>query len=152
MSPIDNEFDVTEVVVKTPAPKKAKKNLVLKNVSDKEMNPDDYFYSETEEKAKIPESFNDVCGMPVMREDLVEVFNEVFNPKDNILFYKPLDKEVYIIIIPLKYSTSVGKTHESVNGDFQKHAISFIGEGSVNIDTMRSKLKRILNFVNFVAR
>jgi hypothetical protein len=155
----ENEFDV-----KVPAPvatatvktavvdKKAKKQPVLKNVEGKDMKPEDYFYAEGDSKAVTPVSFNDVVGMPVTREDLIETFNNVFKPEDNVLFYKTIDKEVYIIIIPIKYSTTVGRMHESINGDFQKHAISFIAEGSVNLVTFQAKLKRILPFVNFVAR
>jgi len=65
------------------------------------------------------------------------------------LFYRQLDKEVYIIIIPLKYSMEVGEKQDSLDGDFQKHAISFLNEGSVNLDTLRLKLEKILNFVNY---
>lgn len=145
---VENEFEVPEVV----APAKKNKTLVLRNLSNKDVKPEDYFYAENNGKGKIPVSFNDMCGLPVMREDLVEIFNEVFNPKDDILFYKSNNKEVYIIIIPLRYSTTVGRTHDSINGDFQKHAISFIGEGSVNLDTLRAKLKRIVPFVDFNKR
>lgn len=153
----DNEFevDLTKVANKAPAPtvdKKAKKQPILKNVEGKDMKPEDYFYAEGDSKAVTPVSFNDVCGLPVTREDLIETFNNVFKPEDNVLFYKTIDKEVYIVIIPIKYSTTVGRMHESINGDFQKHAISFIAEGSVNITTFQAKLKRILPFVNFVAR
>jgi len=154
----DNEFevDVTKVTVNKPAapaaPKTNKKQPVLKNVEGKDMKPEDYFYAEEGSKAITPASFNDVVGLPVTREDLIETFNNVFKPEDNVLFYKTVDKEVYIVIIPIKYSTTVGRMHESINGDFQKHAISFIAEGSVNLVTFQAKLKRILPFVNFVAR
>lgn len=176
VAPEDDEFDVTEEegdglqldvkkekdvkteksketeVVKKPVAKivtNPKKKILLKNVLGEDVLEEDYFYSQEGVKGKAPVSFNDVCGNPVEREDLLEVFNSVFDINDNILFYKTMDKEVYIIIIPLAYSTTVGRTHESIDGDFQKHAISFISEGSVNADTLRLKLKRILPFVKF---
>ncbi len=65
------------------------------------------------------------------------------------MFYKQTDKEVYLIIVPLKYSDSVGDKHDSMDGDFQKHAISFLSEGSVNIDSLRQKLERIVKFVKY---
>ena len=129
-----------------------KKKSVLKNVKGEEVPEKDYFYAKDENGGKPPIGFEKMCGKPVEREDILEVFNKVFKPEDNILFYKTNDKEVYLVIIPLKYSTSVGDTHESVNGDFQKHALSFLQEGSVNLTTLRMKLQRILNFVNFTDR
>ena len=123
------------------------KKLILKNTSGKEVPASDYFY-----KGIIPSGFVGTCGKPVDREDLLSVFNKVFKPSDNILFYKQDDKEVYLIIIPLKYSDSVGLEHDSIDGDFQKHAISFLEEGSVNLDTLRQKLERIIKFVKYSDR
>jgi hypothetical protein len=85
----------------------------------------------------------------VDREDLIEIFHKVFNPEDNILFYKQLDKEVYIVIIPIKYSSSIGEHNNSIDGNFQKHAISFLSEGSVNADSMKQKLQKIKKFVKY---
>jgi len=135
------------VEVKKEEPKVVKHNVVLKNTLGKEVPTSDYFY-----KNVTPPGFEGTCGKPVVREDLVEVFNKVFKPKDNILFYKQQDKEVYIIIVPIKYSTSIGDFNDSIDGDFQKHAISFLTEGSVNLDTLRQKLSRINNFVNYTDR
>ena len=123
------------------------KELNLKNVLGKEVSKDDYFY-----KGIVPPGFEGTCGNPVSREDLLSVFNKVFKPKDNILFYRQADKEVYIIIIPIKYSTSIGDFNDSIDGDFQKHAISFLNEGSVNLDTLRQKLEKINKFVNYSDR
>lgn len=106
------------------------------------MEINDYFY-----KGIVPPAFNATCGKPVDREDLLDIFNKIFDPKYSFLFYKTIDKEVYIIIVPLKNSISVGASNESLDGDFQKHAISFISEGSVNGDTLKMKLRRILPFV-----
>ena len=111
------------------------------------MKEEDYFY-----KGKALPSFNKVCGMPVDREDLLTIFNKTFKLEDNFLFYKAVNKEVYIIIVPLKYSSTVGEFNDSIEGDFQKHAISFINEGSVNADTLKAKLKRIVPFVKFTDR
>ena len=129
--------------------KKVEKPVILKNVLGKEVDQTDYFFSIEEGKGKAPIGFNKSCGNPVEREELIEVFNKVFKPQDNILFYKAADREVYIVIVPLKYSSNVSLENGSVDGDFQKHAISFIGEGSVNIDTLRQKLNRIVPFVKY---
>jgi hypothetical protein len=127
--------------------KKSKVKPILKNTLGKEVEEEDYFFG-----GEAPVWFNKVCGMPVDREDLLEVFNKAFNPKDNFLFYKTVNKEVYVIIVPLKYSSNVSPDNDSMKGDFQKHAISFINEGSVNIDTLKTKLKKILPFVDFKDR
>jgi len=129
-----------------PAAKPVKK-VVLKNTIGEEVSEADYFFG-----GKAPSSFEASCGYAVDREDLLEVFNKVFNPKDNILFYKARDKEVYLVIIPIKYSSTVGEHNNSTEGDFQKHAISFLTEGSVNLDTLKLKLKRIVPFVKFSDR
>jgi hypothetical protein len=130
-----------------PVVVKTKSSVVLLNSSGKEVPANDYFF-----KGIIPSGFDGTCGKPVDREDLLSVFNKVFKPSDNILFYKQADKEVYIIIVPLKYSDSVGEEHDSVDGDFQKHAISFLSEGSVNLDSLKQKLEKIVKFVKYTDR
>lgn len=127
--------------------KKEKSKSILKNTSGKDVKEGDYFFNN-----KIPTGFIGSCGKAVDREDLISVFNKVFKPEDNILFYKQLDKEVYIVIVPIKYSTTVGEFNNSIDGDFQKHTISFLNEGSVNVDTLRGKLERIKKFVKFSDR
>lgn len=126
------------------APKTEVKKSILRNTAGKEVPEADYFF-----KGKVPAGFEGVCGKPVDREDLVGVFNKIFKPEDNFLFYRALDKEVYLIIVPIKYSTTIGDFNNSLEGDFQKHAISFLTEGSVNLDTLKLKLKRILPFCKF---
>lgn len=126
---------------------KVAKKSILKNVFGKEVKEEDYFF-----KGVIPAGFEGTCGKPVEREDLIEVFNKVFNPADNILFYKQSDKEVYIVIIPIKNATTIGDFNNSFEGDFQKHAISFLNEGSVNPDTLKAKLQRINKFVKYSDR
>ena len=128
-------------------PVKNIKKITLKNSKGKEVPEEDYFFG-----GKAPTSFEGTCGNPVDREDLLDVFNKIFKPEDNILFYKQKDKEVYLIIVPLKYSAVVGESNNSIEGDFQKHAISFLNEGSVNLDTLKLKLKRIVPFVKFSDR
>jgi aromatic ring hydroxylase len=131
-----------------PKPSEAKvKSVIIKNTQGKEMSVDDYFF-----KGVLPSGFEGTCGKPVEREDLLNVFNKVFRPDDNILFYRQVDKEVYLVIVPIKYSVSVGDFNDSMDGDFQKHAISFLTEGSVNLDTLRQKLERIVKFIKYTDR
>lgn len=141
------EVKVDEKAVTNKSEPKKDTKLVLKNVLGEEVEEKDYFFG-----GKAPVFFEKICGSPVEREDMIEVFNKIFNPKDNILFYKSFNKEVYLVIIPLKYSSCIGEEHESIEGDFQKHAISFIGEGSVNLDTLKEKLKRIVPFIKYTDR
>lgn len=132
--------------------KKAEKGeIILKNTSGKDVDPLEYFYSDDSEAEKelvkkfgsiVPPYFNKACGKPVDREELVEVFDKIFDPEKNFLFYKTPEKEVYLVIVPLKYS-EVDSEHGALPGDFQKHAISFVSEGSVNMDTLKTKLKRV---------
>ena len=138
-----------EVISEVEKPQAAtnKKPVMLRTVLGRQVARADYFY-----KGVVPAGFEGTCGKPVDREDLIETFHKVFKPEDNILFYKQLDKEVYIVIVPIKYSTSIGDFNDSIEGDFQKHAISFLNEGSVNVDTMRQKLERVKKFVNYSDR
>lgn len=145
-SPISNEVEAPVIAGKKV--KTAKKVVVvLKNTSGEEVDSSDYFFG-----GVAPSGFEGTCGRPVDREDLITVFNKVFKPEDNILFYKQSDKEVYIVIIPIKYSTTIGEFNNSITGDFQKHAISFLNEGSVNADTLKMKLTRINKFVKYTDR
>jgi len=136
-----------EPVETKTAPVVEKNKIVLKSAAGKVVSEVDYFFG-----GKIPSGFVGTCGKPVDREDLLEVFHKVFRPEDDFLFYKAVDKEVYIIVPPIKYSTTIGESNNSMEGDFQKHAISFLNEGSVNLDTLRMKLNRIPRFCNFKDR
>ena len=122
-------------------------SVILKNTNGKEVKIEDYFFN-----GVLSPGFSGTCGNPVDREDLLSVFNKVFKPEDNILFYKQSDKEVYLVIVPIKYSSSIGAFNDSMDGDFQKHAISFLNEGSVNLDTLRQKLEKIKTFVKYSDR
>lgn len=130
--------------------KKKKIKIIIKNTLGEEVSQSDYFYS-TDGSDTAPLYFHEAFGYPVDREELLAVFNKVFKPKDGILFYKAKDKEVYLVIVPIKHSSVVGVAHNSVIGDFQKHALSFITEGSVNIDTLRTKLNRVASTIKIVA-
>ncbi len=130
--------------------KKKKGKVVLKNTLGEEVPQSDYFFSESG-KDTAPTFFTESYGTPVEREDLLAVFNKVFNPKDGMLFYKSRDKEVYLVIVPLKHSSVVGFSHNSVDGEFQKHSLSFLSEGSVNLDTLRTKLTRVASTIKIVA-
>jgi len=139
--PVPEPVDVSKVEIKTAAkPVKKEKPFILKDTSGEVVDSSEYFYN-----GKNPIGFSEF--IPVEREDLLEIFNKAFNPKMGFLFYKSIKSEVYLVIVPLKYSTVVSAEQESADGDFQKHALSFIGEGSVNPDTLRSKLARVLKFV-----
>ena len=138
------KVEKVEKVEKIEKKEKVVNKSILRNTLGKEVPVADYFFG-----GKIAPGFEGTCGKPVDREDLLGVFNKVFKPEDNFLFYKAIDKEVYIIIPPIKYSTTVGDFNNSLEGDFQKHAISFINEGSVNLDTLKMKLGRIVKFCKF---
>lgn len=137
---------------------KINKPIVLKNTAGEDVDKEDYFFAFQEDNEAlgykegdvvVPPYFNKVCGMPVEREDLVETFDKIFKPEDNFLFYKTYDKEVYIVIIPIKFTTEIGLEFNSQPGDFQKHSISFIVEGSANVDTLKAKLKRVANSIHY---
>ena len=136
----------------------AEQELILKTPDGKDVDPEDYFFS-TEEGIKeakkrnlptnYPYYFNKQCGRPVDREELIEVFHQIFDPKYKCLFYKSRDKELYIVVVPLKYAKFIGESHDSVHGDFQKHALSYVQEGSVSLDSLKLKLKRIHDNIRF---
>lgn len=125
--------------------KKAK--IVLRNTSLEDMDQKDYFYPDLENKQvdTAPSFFNKICGLPVEYEELVEVFDNIFPKKKGFLFYKVQGKELYLVIVPRKYATTVGKENDSQPGDFQKHALSFIGEGSVSVESLKQKLTKVAN-------
>jgi len=133
-----------EEVVKVAKKEKVIKKTILKNTQLKEVPEADYFFG-----GYAPIGFEGTCGLAVEREDLRMVFDKIFKPSDNFLFYKQKDKEVYLVIIPIKNSTIIGDYNNSLPGDFQKHAISFLNEGSVNLDTLKMKLGRITKFVKY---
>jgi hypothetical protein len=131
-----------------------KKQLVLKDVDGADVDQAEYFFPRLEEETingKIhkpstktaPHYFNKLCGYPVEREDLIDVFTQFFPRRKGFLFYRQADREVYQVIVPLKYATTVSRSNESRPGDFQRHAFSFIQEGSVNVDSLKLKLSRI---------
>lgn len=141
-----------------------KHKVVLKDTDGFDVDQSDYFFPRTEDeitydkdgkeisriKASVetaPVYFNRVIGMPVDREELIEVFQRHFPRTKGFLFYKKRDSEVYLIIVPLKYAKTISRANESRPGDFQRHALSFISEGSVNVDSLDHKLKRIAGHV-----
>lgn len=137
-----------------------KNKIILKDTDGADVDQEDYFFPRTEPEITYdaqgkeisrllpstetaPVYFNKVNGMPVDREELNEVFIRHFPRAKGFLFYKKRDSEVYIIIVPLKYAKTISKANESRPGDFQRHALSFISEGSVNVDSLDMKLKRV---------
>ena len=143
-NPANASFNPGEIK-KPEAPKveQKKNNVVLKNPAGEVVDQKDYFYSSKNEDA-APNGFSLV---PVDREDLLAVFNKIFKPTFGLLFYKKKDQEVYIIIVPIKYSSTIGKDKDSLDGEFQKHAISFLNEGSVNTDSLRMKLQKVASTI-----
>lgn len=123
-------------------------NVVLFTTTGEEADLKKYFYQPEGEELNIPPFIKKVVGVPVNREDLIEVFHEIFKPEDEFLFYKSIDSEVYLVIPTLEYA-DIGAKFGSVNGDFQRHAISFINEGSVNLETLRQRLQMIAKSLNY---
>lgn len=124
--------------------------IILKDTELNDVEPGDYFYDESGKKEGKPSSsFHKVCGYPVDRADLLGTFHKVFKPEHGLLFYKDMTKELYLVIVPLEKSSTLGPTYESKNGDYQRHAISFLNEGAVNVDTLKKKLEQIKKFVKY---
>ena len=144
--PANASFNPGEVVKTEPKVELKKNNVVLKNTAGEEVDQKNYFYSKKGEDT-APQFFIDKKAIPVDREDMIAVFNKIFKPKFGLLFYKEREKEVYLIIVPLKYSSIIGVDHDSLDGEFQAHAISFLSEGSVNIDTLRMKLTKVASTI-----
>lgn len=150
------EEDKIRKAAEKKAADEAKKNtIILKDVDGDDVDQSEYFYPRMEDE-KLPDGkilkatdqtapfyFNRSFGLPVDREELIEVFVRYFPRKKGFLFYRMRDREVYLVIVPLKYAKTVSRENESLPGDFQKHALSFITEGSVNLDSLRMKLERI---------
>lgn len=137
-----------------------KRILILKDVDGDDVDQAEYFFPRTEKEdvfnaknektATLPATdqtapvyFNKICGLPVEREELIEVFLQYFPRSKGFLFYKARDREVYLVIVPLKFATTISRANESRPGDFQRHALSFITEGSVNVDSLKIKLARV---------
>ncbi len=128
-----------EIEVKAP---------IIKNTKGEEVPVEDYFFANEEGRAIAPPFFNKAMGYPVDREDLIEIFDKIFKPEDNFVFLKSRDKEVYGVLVPLKF-TNIGKEEEAVLGDFQFHAVSFIPDGSVNYDKLKLKLKEVATNIDY---
>lgn len=136
-----------------------KYEVILKDIDGDDVDQEEYFWPRFEKETvnkgltnektfepttqTAPTYFNKVCGMPVDREELIEIFLQYFPRKKGFLFYKQRNSEVYLIIVPLKYATTISRANESRPGDFQRHALSFVSEGSVNMDSLKLKLQRI---------
>lgn len=144
---------------KKAADEALKNTIVLKDVDGDDVDQSEYFYPRLEDEVTrnasgkeitreatdqtAPAYFNKWCGYPVDREELIETFLQYFPRRKGFLFYKMRDKEVYLVLVPLKYARTVSRSNESRPGDIQRHAMSFIAEGSVNVDSLKLKLNRI---------
>src|SRR5512137_1390178 len=101
------EGNKKEAVTKPAAKKKVE--VILKNTKGEDVEEKDYFFG----GVAFP-GFQKACGLPVTREDLLDIFHKTFKIEDNFLFYKSDNKEVYIVIVPLKYSSCVSLENGSV--------------------------------------
>ena len=133
---------VVTTTTPTPVSVKKEKELKIYDTSGNEMDPVDYFFTPEGEETIVPPYFTQMCGDPVDREDLVKEFDKVFDGEHKFLFYKVRNKEIYVIIVPLKLSI-INHEEDALSGEFQKHAISFIYEGGVNMDSFKRKIKQV---------
>lgn len=127
---------------------------IIKNTRGEDVDVKDYFYAKPGETAVAPNFFNKACGLPVNpmeRPELIEIFDKTFKPQDNFVFLKSRDKEVYSVLIPLKY-TDINSQEDCILGDYQLHAISFIPDGSVNFDKLKAELKKIATMIKYDSR
>lgn len=154
------EKKIRDEAEKKAAEEARKSQVILRDVDGHDVDQEDYFFPRTAKevikrgpnepdlvleptKETAPVYFNRVHGMPVEDEQLIEVFLQKFPRAKGFLFYKLRGKEVYLVIVPLKYATTINAANESRPGDFQRHALSFIAEGSVNVESLKLKLERI---------
>ncbi len=124
---------------------------IIKNTRGEDVDVKDYFYAKPGQKAVAPNFFNKSCGLPVNpmeRPELIEIFDKIFKPEDNFVFLKSKNSEVYSVLVPLKY-TEISSLEDSILGDYQLHAISFIPDGSVNFDKMKAELKKIASIIKY---
>jgi len=124
---------------------------ILKNTRGENVDVKDYFYAKSGETAVAPNFFNKACGLPVNpmeRPELIEIFDKIFKPEDNFVFLKSKNSEVYSVLVPLKF-TEIGGQEDSILGDYQLHAISFIPDGSVNFDKLKAELKKIASMIKY---
>jgi len=127
------------------------KPQVIQNTKLEDVPVGDYFFTPEGKRPIAPPFFNKAIGYPVTREDLRETFNKVFKLEDGFVFLKSEKAEVYHILIPLLY-TEIGAAEDSIYGDYQVHSISFIPDGSVNLDRLTNKLKEVATLVGYSKR
>lgn len=125
------------------------KKQIIQNNKGEDVPLENYFFVNPGETIFVPNYFNDAFGKPTDREDLIEIFDTIFKPEDNFILLKDKTKEVYNIMVPLKFSNEVNFAENSQTGDCQIHAISFITDGSVNHDKFKSALKKISSLIAY---
>lgn len=160
-----------EEIIKKASEKKAEEEarktmVILQDIDGYDVDQADYFFPRTQKETvgtppnekvlqpsdqTAPSYFNKICGLPVDRDELKSVFLQFFPRSKGFLFYRMRDKEVYLIIVPLKYAKTISHANESRPGDFQRHALSFIAEGSVNVESLRLKLARIAGHASSIS-
>ncbi len=127
----------------------------LKNINGEEVDVKDYFYANGEEESIAPNFFNKALGYPITyeeegREDMIETFSTYFRPGDNFILLKQREKEVYSVLVPLKFAKDIGVHEDSILGDFQIHSMSFVQEGGFNLESFKSKLSLIKKNLGYV--
>lgn len=120
----------------------------IRNTLGEEVDLSKYFIPNHENISVAPNYFNRSHGYPISQnefgfEEMIEVFNKVFDVKDGFLLFKQRTKEVYSVLVPLRYAKELNEAEEANAFDYQIHAISFIKEGGFNIQTFENKLKSI---------
>ncbi len=126
----------------------AKTDFIFQTPDGTDVDPGNYVFPNEEGEVVVSPFFHKVYGYPVDREELIEVFFEVFAPKDEVLFYKKKQNETYTVIIPLAKASISLKTGAQ-GGDVQVHSMSFITEGSVNSQTLSLKLAAIAKALKY---
>lgn len=120
----------------------------LRNTRGETVDVKDYFYAPEGQIAIAPPYFSKSCGTVCEREDLVQAFESIFKPEDNFILLKDQYKEVYGVLVPLSY-TKIGPKENSIIGDYMYHAVSFVSEGSANMEMFISFLKKVARMYKY---
>lgn len=111
---------------------------------------EDYFFTESGQSPYdfVSKQRMKQFGYPVTSDTLLSIFNDKFKPEDGFLLYKEELQDVYIIVVPKKF-TKMSRVNGNVTGDIQIHALSFMGLGSVNIELFKSGLDKIAKNIGY---
>jgi len=73
---IKSETEIKTDGTKTEKVAKKKSQIILATIDGTEVDPKSYFYAPEGEELLIPPYFNKMCGRPVNRDDLNDVFSK----------------------------------------------------------------------------